>query len=132
MIYFTYKSNSKTLSAIILKIFKMAKEEKKKKKKSYKYNEKTRNVRLKSSEFILKMLNEKPHSTLEIIKQIKKDLPSLCDDKIICNCSPSSKYPEWTHQVRWAVQDLKSKKLVEFNIKSKQYNIVIEKSISEK
>ena len=79
-----------------------------------KYSEEVRSVRKITREILVPVLQEKPRNMMQIWKIIKKDNPELCDDEIKCTCGKKEgTAPEWKHQVRWGVQDLKYNKKIE-------------------
>ncbi len=57
-----------------------------------------------------------PMKVNEIYERVKKTFPELCDNQVPCSCGGVvRKQPEWCHQVRWALQDLKDRAIVEYN-----------------
>ncbi len=95
--------------------------------KSYKYSEEIREIRKLAKNKIIDILKE-PQTTGSILKKIKKFYPDNCNDEFLCRCGKSiTVYPEWKHQIRWAIQDLKYQTIIKFDQTSKTYSL-IEKS----
>ena len=89
-----------------------------------KYGGKLKELRTKSRELIPELLATSSKGTNQIFSEIRKKAPDLCDDKIICQCGRKlKKTPEWKHQIRWAIQDLKLKKVITRDIENKVYKI---------
>ena len=89
-----------------------------------KYGGKLKELRVKSRELIPELLTTSSKGTNQIFTEIRKKVPDLCDDKIICQCGRKpKKTPEWQHQIRWAIQDLKLKKVIARDIENKVYKI---------
>ena len=89
-----------------------------------KYGAKLKKLRVKSRELIPELLTTSSKGTNQIFTEIRKKVPDLCDDKIICQCGRKpKKTPEWKHQIRWAIQDLKLKKIITRDIENKVYKI---------
>ena len=89
-----------------------------------KYPEKIRQVRKISKNIILKLLENGPIEVSTLIEHIKKQYPDLCNNSINCECGKTTSRPEWQHQVRWAIADLKySEKIVYLN-ETKRYALI--------
>ena len=55
---------------------------------------------------------------------MKEKFTEYCNDDIKCRCRENtSKKPEWEHQVKWAILDLKYKGMLTFEKESKVYTI---------
>ena len=81
-------------------------------------------IRTITRKFLIPILEEKPHKMSQIWKLVKKNHKKLCDDSVKCTCgNRSSKSPEWMHQVRWGVQDLKYHGWVELDKETGKYFI---------
>jgi len=92
--------------------------------RSKKYSEKIISVRRLASIEIPKMLKDYPQNSKYILSKFKEIHPGFCDDKIICKCKSSSElYPEWRHQVRWAIQDLKYNSIIKIDDITKFYSL---------
>lgn len=91
---------------------------------SLKYNQEIRSIRKNGKKQILKILTDKPHSTNEIIDLIKEKNQDLYDDSIKCECIGGSETtPEWQHQLRWAIQDLKYQGKLTFDPTTRKYKL---------
>lgn len=86
------------------------------------YPDHVRIVRQISKPIIIKFLEEKSFTLNEVAEQIKNKLPKNCDNLVMCECKGGSAYPEWRHQVRWALQDLKSLGKIKFERTQKTYS----------
>ncbi len=87
-----------------------------------KYSENIRSIREVARYDILLLLGKKPKTSVEIFKFIKSNSGNLCDDSITCVCGKSyGERPEWKHQIRWALQDLKHYGKIDFNKQTKKY-----------
>ncbi len=84
-----------------------------------------RSVRKVSKTIIPEILSKSPIKIANIIEEIKKQCPDLCDDDIKCECGGNTKNkPEWKHQIRWAVADLKYLGKITYSKETKMYTIV--------
>ena len=91
--------------------------------KSYKYPDEIRKIRKLAKNQIIKFLKE-PQTSSSILKEIKECYPDNCNDDLLCRCGKSVTHsPEWKHQVRWAIQDLKYQSIIQFNQNSKYYSL---------
>lgn len=90
-------------------------------KKTEKYPYHVKIIRRISKPIIIEYLEEKSYTLNEITDIIKKNLSKSCDDSIICECKGGGVHPEWKHQVRWALQDLKSVEKIQFKKTHKTY-----------
>jgi len=90
-----------------------------------KYSEKIRTVRKISRVIILDILKEKPRAIKEIFVIIRSKNKELCDDKVICMCGRTFGYnwPEWKHQIQWAIQDLKYAEKIQYDKENKIYSV---------
>jgi len=87
-----------------------------------KYPDKMKELRKKTIELIPVLLKQRPLTIVHIFKKIQKKHKNLCDNTIICKCGKeSSSIPEWKHQIRWAIQDLKFMKKITYDKEKKQY-----------
>ena len=92
--------------------------------RSKKYPEKIIEIRGLARIEIPKILKDRPQNSKFILSKIKEKHPGFCDDKFLCQCSSASKsYPEWKHQVRWAIQDLKFNSIINIDKTTKFYSI---------
>jgi len=90
-----------------------------------KYTEKTRLLRQNCKKIILKKLEKKSSTIAQIYELVKVQLDSFCDDSIKCVCGKKgSKQPEWKHQIRWALSDLKEEKMIFLHKKSGRYESI--------
>ena len=89
-----------------------------------KYPDEIRSVRKITRETLPAILEERPRSMMQIWKIIRKNNEEVCDDSVKCSCGSKGGYqPEWQHQVRWGVQDLKYHKKIELNRETRKYFI---------
>ena len=89
-----------------------------------KYDENIIKVRKKSKPLILNFLKKKPKTIEQIYNKTSNAFPEICDNSIICQCgSTNRKIPEWKHQVRWALQDLKYHSQITFDKEQRMYSI---------
>ena len=73
---------------------------------------------------IPKILKGMPQNSKFILLKIKEKHPGFCDDNYLCQCkNQSSKTPEWQHQVKWAIQDLKYNSIIKVNETTKFYSM---------
>jgi len=91
---------------------------------SPKYDDEIRVVRKKSRKLILKILEKKPLLRDEISSAIKKELPKNCVDNILCICNYGDSKPEWMHQVRWALTDLRRAEHIQYNPETRKYSLM--------
>jgi len=92
-------------------------------------------VRKKSKTEIPTLLKKAPLTLKNIFKIIEINNPSLCDDSVMCKCDKrhTSKIPEWKHQIRWALEDLKyHTQKIHYNKKTKTYSLIIKKNNSRR
>jgi hypothetical protein len=89
-----------------------------------KYSDQIRSVRKITRETLTALLEEKPRNIMQIWKIIRKNNEEICDDEIKCTCGrKDGNQPEWQHQVRWGVQDLKYHKKIDLNRETRKYFI---------
>jgi len=89
-----------------------------------KYIKEVRAVRTISRKQIIPYLKEKPATAQAISKYIQSKNKKLCDDSIKCICGKkSSTMPEWKHQIKWAIQDLKYHGEIDYDKDSGKYSI---------
>jgi len=87
-----------------------------------KYPEKMRILRKNSTKTILDLLKKGPAGSEKIFTKIRARHYTLCDDEIVCECGKwPSKFPEWKHQIRWALQDLKYYGKISYDKESRNY-----------
>lgn len=92
-----------------------------------KYSDDIIKVRKLARELLPKILDNKSKDLQYILAMIKKKYPENCDDETKCQCGEHvRKSPEWQHQVRWAIQDLRYHKVLAYDKKSKLYSLVQE------
>jgi len=92
-----------------------------------KYPESMKTIRRVAKEEILKILMNKGYDVSEIVKKIKSKNRNLCDDTIKCACgNVQTNKPEWVHQIRWALQDLKYQGKIQYDKTSRIYSILNE------
>ena len=89
-----------------------------------KYPEKVRQLRSISRKEIPIMLKNGSLSSTEIASKIKTKYISLCDNEIKCACGKnSSNRPEWQHQIKWGILDLKYQKKIKFSEIDGKYSL---------
>lgn len=90
-----------------------------------KYSEKIRQVRKISKKIIPKLLENGPIEISTLIEHMKKQYPDLCNNSVNCECGryPSSR-PEWQHQIRWAIADLKYSEKIAYSNETKCYALI--------
>ena len=94
------------------------------KKRSKKYPKKVTDIRELAKKEIPKILQEEPLTTAFILSRIKERYSKYCDDNYFCQCGKiSGRQPEWKHQVRWAIQDLKHYSIIQYNKQKKCYSL---------
>lgn len=72
-------------------------------------------LRKKCRHFLLTLLSESMQIS-KVYLGVRAEFPQLCNDRILCSCGEVIRTdPEWHHQVRWALQDLKFKGLVRYD-----------------
>ena len=90
-----------------------------------KYSDDILEVRKLSRELIPRLLADKSRTLEYLFSSIKNKHSKNCDDKIKCQCGKTNRSnPEWKHQVRWAIQDLKFNKKLVYDKESKLYSLV--------
>ena len=95
------------------------------KKRSKKYPEKVTNIRGLAKKEIPKILRKKPLTSTFILSRIKETYTEYCDDDYFCQCGKiSGKQPEWKHQVRWAIQDLKFNSMIQYDKREMSYSLL--------
>lgn len=81
-------------------------------------------VRKISQKEIPRILEKNPLKLGSIYKHIQDKNPKLCDGTVICNCGDKeTSRPEWKHQVRWALQDLKYNGNIDYDKNTKEYSL---------
>jgi hypothetical protein len=97
-----------------------------------KYSKELRKVRLLAKTAIPEILKKIPMKSSDIIEHMRKQYPDLCDDSIKCECRKNKKgNPEWKHQIRWALEDLKYSGNISYSKETKFYEVVeITKQVS--
>jgi len=91
--------------------------------RSKKYPQKIIAVRGLARIEIPKILKDNPQNSKFILSKFKEIHSGFCDDEFICKCKSSPRYPEWKHQVRWAIQDLKYHSIITVDKTTKFYSI---------
>lgn len=86
-----------------------------------KYDKTLRSLRMIAKEIILEEIKEKPLRLETLYKLIRKKKGEMCDDNIKCSCGRETLQPEWKHQIRWALYDLKYKKEISLDKESGLY-----------
>lgn len=87
-----------------------------------KYSKAVSSIRKITRDQLISFLIKKPQTIEEILKFIQSNNESLCDDSIPCVCGKKTgTYPEWKHQVRWGLQDLKYNKKIDRDQQTKKY-----------
>lgn len=92
--------------------------------KMRKYNHDVLSVRSLSKVIILQTLENKSQIRDDLMKVIKQKLPENCNDGILCICTNGNGKPEWMHQVRWSLNDLKRSGKVSYDITFKKYHLL--------
>jgi len=83
-----------------------------------------RTVRLSSKDIILDLLKKSSTNIDTILAAVKTKNKKLCDDNIKCECGKSNRSaPEWRHQVRWALQDLKYTGKISFKKETREFSL---------
>ena len=89
-----------------------------------KYSEEVRAVRKISKKIIPELLKSKSKGILAIMEHVQNKEPDLCDDTIKCECGGfAPNRPEWKHQIRWAIVDLKYSEKITYSKKTKLYSL---------
>lgn len=89
-----------------------------------KYDKNIRDVRKKAREIILEILKTKPRKLDFIFLSVLENCKNNFDNKITCQCGKQNRSsPEWKHQVRWAIQDLKYNKKLNYDKESGLYSL---------
>lgn len=89
-----------------------------------KYPKKITSIRSLSIKQIPKLVKKNPLTALKIINSIYADNVELCDNDVKCSCGKfTRKSPEWKHQIRWAILDLKYRGKIRFNEKTGEYSL---------
>ena len=58
------------------------------------------------------------------MEHVQNKEPDLCDDTIKCECGGfAPNRPEWKHQIRWAIVDLKYSEKITYSKKTKLYSL---------
>lgn len=87
-----------------------------------KYAKEIQAIRKESKSQILEILKKKSISISEIIKIFEDKFSIKYDKSVMCTCGKNrGNKPEWKHQVRWAILDLKYTKKIILNINTKKY-----------
>jgi len=92
--------------------------------RSKKYPQKIRAVRGLAKIEIPKILKNRPQNSKFIISKFKEKQSGFCDDNFLCKCKNQSKMPEWKHQVKWAIQDLKYASIIKVDATTKFYSMI--------
>lgn len=58
-------------------------------------------------EVIPDILSRGPLPLRTLYDSIARTFPAHCDDRVLCDCTPTARSPEWKHRVRGALQDLR-------------------------
>lgn len=65
-----------------------------------------------------------PSTLGPIYKIVKEKHPTYCDGLVKCICGhKETKRPEWKHQVRWALWDLRYNGTLNYSKTSREYSI---------
>ena len=85
-----------------------------------KYSKKVTEIRNLIKPTILQLLKSKPRTIEFIYNKTSNKFPHKCNNDIKCECGNKiRKSPEWKHQVRWAIQDLKYHGKIKYNKETK-------------
>ncbi len=88
-----------------------------------KYDSKIRSIRGITRKEVPKLLKKKSKNIDEIFVHIKKIAgKEICDDNEFCSCGRLSQRPEWKHQIRWGLVDLKYANRVTFDKNTNKYS----------
>ncbi len=72
---------------------------------------------------VLRMVLTRPSTIQEIYSEVIDRFPTECNDAVLCTCGGISRtQPEWKHQVRWAMQDLKYQGFVSYDQSTKLWS----------
>lgn len=84
------------------------------------YDEEVKKIRNLVKPLILQLLKSKPRTIEFIYNKTSNNIPEFCNNNIKCECGGKiRKVPEWKHQVRWAIQDLKYTGKISYDKESK-------------
>ncbi len=89
-----------------------------------KYPEKIISIRKLARKAIPQILMDVPQKSNFILSKFEEKYSEKCDNNFLCKCkNQSGSSPEWKHQVRWAIQDLKYNSLIQYDNGSETYSI---------
>lgn len=90
-----------------------------------KYSQTIRDVRKFAAEDIPKFLKKSSLTLAPIYDAMKEKYSDNCDKTILCSCGNLTTIrPEWKHQVRWALQDLKYSGVIKYDSKTRKYTLI--------
>lgn len=79
-------------------------------------------VRKVSKKIIPELLEDGPKGILAIMEYVQNKKLDLCNDSIKCECGGfAPNRPEWKHQIRWAIVDLKYSEKITYSKETKIY-----------
>ncbi len=74
-----------------------------------------RDLRRLAREAIPDLLSSGPLPLQVLYSKMAETFPDYCDDMVLCDCTPTARSPEWKHRVRGALQDLRLRRIVEYD-----------------
>lgn len=87
-----------------------------------KYSEEIKNIRKISRNIIIEHLKNGPSTVHQIWDLVQTTNKKICNNSVECTCGKNrGTTPEWKHQVRWALQDLKYTNKIGYNNTKQEY-----------
>ena len=89
-----------------------------------KYIKEIQTIRKESKPQILEILQKKSLQTEKILQVFEAKFSKGYDKSIMCTCGKNKgNNPEWKHQIRWAILDLKYTNQIIHDVGTKKYSL---------